>query len=125
MNIIKTVGDLTKALSAYDENLPLEFSCSQSYGVTLPLILNNDTQIFCSLASQILPESKVFIILGQGNPSPNQIKNMCFRDLLKTSHELSDEATALPACPSDMMDWYLKVLSFFDAINYSKKYFTN
>ena len=43
MNIIKTVGDLQKALSAYDSNTPFEFSVDNK---TLVNALNNDTAIF-------------------------------------------------------------------------------
>lgn len=43
MNIIKTVGDLQKALSAYDPNTPFEFSVDNQ---TLVNAINNDTAIF-------------------------------------------------------------------------------
>jgi hypothetical protein len=45
MNIIKTVGDLRKALSAYDDSLPLEFSVYVDGVGACALSLNNDTQI--------------------------------------------------------------------------------
>ncbi len=40
MNIIKTVGDLKKALSAYDDNLPFVIHNGSQF-----FNLNNDTQI--------------------------------------------------------------------------------
>lgn len=43
MNIIKTAGDLIKALSVYDENAIVEFSLNNQ---TMPNSLNNDTAIF-------------------------------------------------------------------------------
>lgn len=43
MNTIKTVGELVKALSAYDQNMTIEFSVNNQ---TLLNSLNNDTQIY-------------------------------------------------------------------------------
>lgn len=45
MNTIKTVGDLRKALSAYDQKLPLEVAMIGGVPREV-LILNNDTQIY-------------------------------------------------------------------------------
>lgn len=47
MNIIKTVGDLRKALSAYDESLPFEVNMIDGTARTDPIrgSFNNDTAL--------------------------------------------------------------------------------
>lgn len=46
MNIIKTVGDLKKALSVYEDDLVLNVVIQDRYGDREKMILNNDTQLY-------------------------------------------------------------------------------
>jgi hypothetical protein len=43
MNMIKTVGDLVKVMSAYDQDARIEFSLDNQ---TYPNAINNDTAVF-------------------------------------------------------------------------------
>lgn len=67
MNIIKTVGDLRKALSAYDENLPLTFAMHGASGVQKALTLNNDTQISQTMNGDFKPQNVSVILLDAAN----------------------------------------------------------
>lgn len=49
MNTIKNVGDLAKALSAYQQELPLKILVDNK-----PVVFNNDTQIYRLNYSEII-----------------------------------------------------------------------
>lgn len=64
MNIIKTVGDLKKALSAYSDDLPLEFMLQNKDSKKINIVMNNDTQI-CKMSDGEQPAKVVMTYLDR------------------------------------------------------------
>lgn len=59
MNLIKTVGDLKKALSVYEDDLILDIDVN-----TVEVILNNDTQIYFQNGAMNDKYLKISLIVG-------------------------------------------------------------